>query len=117
MSYFRNDNKPAFFSLRDSAFPMAGLLRRRLNYPHPFDADNVKPHSGGRSQSRTSSGTHETEKPGLIEVGLFRFRKSTDLRRRQLVPPALLGLVQRLVGGSDKSFGRFPMLREGRDAQ
>src|SRR3970040_1564106 len=40
-----------------------GSLRRRLTCPHPFDAHNVKPHSGGRRQSRTSSGTTEGHWP------------------------------------------------------
>ena len=71
---------------------------------------------GGLSQYTTSSGTHETEKPGLWEVGLFRFETFAGLRRRELVSPALLGLVQRLVGGANECFGRIAMLGEGRHA-
>ena len=63
MSYFRDDNEPTFFQSRVSAFDSVGSLRRRLTCPHPFDADNVKPHSGGRSQSRTSSGTTTEHRP------------------------------------------------------
>jgi hypothetical protein len=42
MAYFRNDNKSAFLPLRDSAFSMAGLLRRGLTCSPPTAGDKSR---------------------------------------------------------------------------